>query len=115
MNVIRFEVEMNPIEALGIIKSKIKVVQNYEKIAATTDGRKAVTLVLTKPHFRESVEHSVVVTIDDLNGRTEINAIASSSLHGMTGIDIKSPGHLAMDVKAAFSGMIVEDTLYEEL
>ena len=115
MNTIEFEVVLKPLDALGLIKERVSMAIDFERIAHTVDGKQAVTLVMTKPHFRESNIHTVTVTIDNLQGKTVINTVGSSSLHGMTGIDINSPEHLAMDVKNVFSKVIIENTLHEKL
>lgn len=77
-----FKVIVSPLEALHIVKTQQDADLIHEEIHDLGDKKYIGTLVFEKYFMRVGNRAALVVTSDNLNGETEVRAIATGSSEG---------------------------------
>lgn len=83
MSQISFKVSISPDEALERVKEKIRVDSIYEEKHDLTDGKLIGSIVFEKYFLRTSNRAALVVYVDNIQGTTEVRAVATGTSQSM--------------------------------
>ncbi|HAE43203.1 MAG TPA: hypothetical protein DCG34_09855 [Clostridiales bacterium] len=83
MSKIAFNVTINPEETLRIIKQNHTASLVYDEYIDLNNGKGIGTLIYEKYFIRNSNRAALTVICDNVQGRTEVRAIATGASQGM--------------------------------
>jgi hypothetical protein len=83
MSTVAFNVTITPEEALGIIKQNHTASLVYDEYIDLNNGKGIGTLVYEKYFIRNSNRAALTVICDNVQGRTEVRAIATGASQSM--------------------------------
>lgn len=108
MSSYNFAVAMTPLEAFEYLKRNMKYELVHERVHPITDGMYSIIVIYEKYFMRNNSRASLVVTIHNFNGVTEIESISAGSSQGVFfNFDWGAGDEFASSVKNLFESYIV--------
>jgi len=109
MSIYSFKVSKSPMAAFEHLKSNINYELVHEKIYHIDENMSSIIVIYEKYFMRNSSRASLVVTINNFNGVTEIESISSGSSQGMIfNFDWGAGDQFANSVKNLFESYIMD-------
>lgn len=109
MSTIAFNVTINPEETLRIIKQNHTASLVYDEYIDLNDGKGIGTLIYEKYFIRNSNRAALTVICDNVQGRTEVRAIATGSSQSMFfNLDWGASNEFANSIQRILKDFIIE-------
>ena len=83
MSILSFKVNIDPVEALELVKKNQDAELVHEEIHDLGEGKYIGTLVFEKYYFRSGNRAALVVIADNLQGETGVRSVATGSSQGL--------------------------------
>jgi len=83
MSKINFKVNLNPVEAMEIIKQHQASTLVHEEILDIGSGKVVATLIFEKYYMRTSNRAALIITLDNLEELTDLRVVSTGTSQGV--------------------------------